>query len=226
MTTGQSIVNSVPFETIYVFPACLIFIYSVFDYQTSVFQTSYSRIALWLVSKEWGGYWTKWLWPTLSYCPWIAWRNWEESCKFVTAGRQPVIWTLHFPYMKEEAHERNLWWTKWRCPSISIFSCHYHSTIAAYSFVHSPFTDAIECQQAKASLNSRRKRGRRSALLSSVESSAVLCATCFPFLAWEDNFVSAMLVLISRHIPAVCWILPSVTSLTRGGHDASCGVCP
>ena len=68
------------------------------------------------------------------------------------------------------------------CPSISFFSCQYHSTSAAYSihsfihsFIHSPITDAIECQQATASLNSRRTRGSRSALLVSVKSSAVLC---------------------------------------------------
>ena len=164
------------------------FIYSVFIYQTSVVQTSYRRIALWLVSKERGGYWTKWSWPTLSYCPGIAWRNWEESCKFVVAARQPVIWTREFPHMKEEAHERNLWWTKWRWDGflskyfLFLLSVSFHHCCI---FIHSftkPITYAIECQQATASLNSRRTSGSRSALLFCVIiSSPVLAPLAFHF---------------------------------------------
>jgi hypothetical protein len=95
--------------------------------------------------------------------------------------------------------------------SISFFPCQYHSTIAAYSihsFIHSftkPITDAIECQQATASLNADAQVEAEvlCRLVSNDELSCV-CTTCFPFLVWEDNFVSTMLVLISWHIAAVC----------------------
>jgi hypothetical protein len=55
-------------------------------------------------------------------------------------------------------------------------------SLHTHSFIHSfikPITDAIECQQATASLNSRRTSGSRSALLVSVKSSALVLTSAY-----------------------------------------------